>query len=158
MTQKTPWNAIGQRQENSEGSAWLEARPMKVLRGCPSAMRADWMTSMAWTSSETARNGSLITYASIVRLEAFGLPHRNLDRLQRRHVNPYGLLLTAQVLIPLPMPLTILEMIIWTLSYAAACSMVPTTIIHVPHIKLPLRPNLSAPRKAIMQPTKQPIS
>ena len=56
MTKKKPWKAIGQRHAKDDGSACWLAKPMKVLRGWPSAIKALWMTNIA--CSESAYTGA----------------------------------------------------------------------------------------------------
>ncbi len=83
MTRKAPWNAMGHLQANDDGSAWLLARPMNVLRGWPRAMSALWIINKAWTIKSTLQcrysKRQPETYSSIVAFEALSLPYWNID-------------------------------------------------------------------------------
>ena len=75
IIRKKPWKAIGHLHANEEGSAWLLARPMNVLSGWPNAIRALWMTSMAFSISAQLESVELHhTHPAVVAFETLSLP------------------------------------------------------------------------------------
>ena len=80
-TRKTPWKAMGHLQAKDVFSSWLLARPMNVLSGWPKAIKALWMTSIAYDSLAN-RVSDIVgrrAYTAVVTLETLCLPDWYVD-------------------------------------------------------------------------------